>query len=68
MPTITPTSPIPWLIPFATSSPADCVQFRKGSDSSTTFIVRVMIAHCFRQIKERACRVAYNVAISSDVL
>ena len=40
MPIIAPTSPIPWLIPFATSSPADCVQFRKGSDSSIAFIAR----------------------------
>src|SRR5262245_8279233 len=38
VPMIAPTSPIPWLIPFATSSPYDCGQLRKGSDSSMAFI------------------------------
>src|SRR6266550_7237904 len=36
VPIIAPTSPIPWLILFATSSPADCVQIGKGSDSLVT--------------------------------
>src|SRR6478609_2179000 len=45
VPTIAPTNPTPWLIPFATSSPADCVQFRKGSDSSTAFIARDHATH-----------------------
>ncbi len=38
VPIIAPTSPIPWLILFASSSPADCVHLGKASDSSTTFI------------------------------
>ena len=47
-PMIAPTSPIPWLMPFATSSPADCVQFRKGSDSSIAFIARDHATHIAR--------------------
>src|SRR5262249_10189161 len=39
VPIIAPTRPIPWLIPLATSSPADCV-FRKGSGSSSSLISR----------------------------
>ena len=58
MPMIAPTSPIPWLIPFATSSPADCVQFRKGSDSSIAFIARDHATHIdadFAKQKMVAC-------------
>src|SRR6266700_4997695 len=45
VPIIAPTRSIPWLIPFATSSPADCVQIGKGSDSSIAFIARDHATH-----------------------
>jgi hypothetical protein len=38
VPIIAMTSPIPWLMLFANSSPVDCVHFGKVSGSSTTFI------------------------------
>ena len=58
VPMIAPISPIPWLIPFATSSAADCVQFGKGSDSSIAFIARdhaTHIARTFQTKKMVAC-------------
>src|SRR5262249_38655935 len=48
VPIIAPTSPIPWLIPFATSSPADWVQFPKGSDLLIAFIARDHATHIER--------------------
>src|SRR5437762_885781 len=38
VPIIAPRNPIPWLILFASSSPADCVHLGKANDLSTTFI------------------------------
>jgi hypothetical protein len=42
VPIIAPTSPIPWLILFASSSPADCLRLGKASDWSITFIDRAI--------------------------
>src|SRR4030095_13563118 len=55
VPMIAPTRPIPWLIPFATSSAVDCVQIRNGSDSSVAFIHAIMqcMLRGFCQIKNR---------------
>jgi hypothetical protein len=39
---IAPTSPIPWLIPFASSSPVDCVHLGKASGSARAFIAGIM--------------------------